>query len=767
MLHFIVMFKLKIGQQALLLFIIVATVPVIALNMYWLQSQQKVLLRETERHQSLLTDSAASRVDGFLTQKINALILHAQTSPILRNDVKDSTLELSNYIKQDKDIRHINLLSKTGGTLVEIKSEGATTKDLPSTETAFKVVTFLGGKEYISPVSYLDGRPHIQIAVPVLTFSKAQDFAKLSTSERGVIRSTDDVNGALIVLVDLSDVWNTVFAGETESSSLSYIVDDQKRLISHPDASVSRSYKDLSSVPAIQYFFDNKAASETRTIETEGLSGSQVLTTSARVPTTNWTVVTEDPIATVEADANSVAQTVLLLNIIFIAAAVATGYIFSRSITKPIRQLARDASTMGSGNFDKPIRSNRGDEIGSLAKSLNAMSQKLKALIGSIASDRNQLDLILNSINEGVFALDSSGKIKLANQPALRLFGVKEDRVLDTFLSELTSFKRDANEIKIDVSQTDDGDKATDYKDLQFVDSQGAQRFVDIIVGKVSQTDSDIAYIVTVIDQTASRELEAMKIDFVSLAAHELRTPLTAIRGYLELMLRDQDPSLAEKHRHYSLQANDSAGQLGSLINNLLNVSKIERNALQVTMEKLDLAATVSGSVRNQQFSAEKAKITLTYDGPDGSDQYVIGDSVALREVIDNLVTNALHYTPAGGSVTVSQEEKDGMIITHVKDTGIGIPKDSLPKLFTKFFRVHGGLATGSGGSGLGLYISKSIVELHGGSIWVESEENVGTTFNFSVPVFDEEKFRTYRETVQQPVRRRRGWITKDTTDRG
>lgn len=757
------MFKLKIGQRVLLLFVIVATVPVLALNMYWLLSQQKVLRQETEQRQSLLTDSAANRVDSFLTQKVNALILHAQTAPVLRNDIKDATLELSNYSKQDKDIRFIRLADKAGKTLVEVKGENSPIKQLPSTETAFKVVTFLGGKEYISPVSYIEGRPHIQIAVPVLTFSQAQDFAKLSTSERGVIRGSEDINGALILLVDLSDVWSSVFANENKTSTLSYIVDDQKRLISHPDAAVSRSNKDLSSVPAIQYFFDNPAAKDTPTVETKGLGEKQVLTTSARVPTTNWMVITEDPIDTVEATANNVAQTVMLLNIIFIAAAIGTGFIFSRSITRPIRKLARDARVMGDGNFDSQIKSNRSDEIGSLARTLNTMGQKLKTLIGNIASERNQLDLILNSINEGVFALDADGNVKLANQTALQLFGITEEKIIDTKFSELTAFKQDVSEIRIDINDIGAHEATTEFKDLQFTDSHGTQHFVDIIVGKLSRAESGIAAIVTVIDQTASRELEAMKIDFVSLAAHELRTPLTAIRGYLELMLRDQDPALAEKHRHYSLQATDSAGQLASLINNLLNVSKIERNALQVTMEKLDLVSTVSGSVRNQQFSAEKAKIKLIYDGPDASDQYVIGDSVALREVIDNLITNALHYTPADGTVKVSQEEKDGMIITHVEDTGIGIPKDSMAKLFTKFFRVHGGLATGSGGSGLGLYISKSIVELHGGSIWVESEEGVGTTFSFSIPVFDEEKFRTYREKVQQPVRRRRGWITKDT----
>lgn len=757
------MFKLRIGQRVLLLFVIVAAVPVLTLNMYWLISQQKVLRHETEQRQSLSTDSAANRVDSFLTQKVNALILHAQTVPILRNDIKDATLELSNYSKQDKDIRYIRLANKAGKTLVEINGQNNAVKQSPPTETSFKIVTFLGGKEYISPVSYIEGRPHIQIAVPVLTFSQAQDFAKLSTSERGVIRGSDDINGALILLVDLSDVWSSIFANDTHTNTLSYIVDDQKRLISHPDSSISRSKKDLSDVPAVRYFFDNPRAKEARTIETNGLNGSRVLTTSARISTTNWTVITEDPIQTVEAAANNVARTVLQLNVVFIVAAIVIGFAFSRSITKPIRKLADDARIMGEGNFDSPIESSRRDEIGSLARSLNTMGQKLKTLISHIASERNQLDLILNSISEGVFALDADGTIRLANQTALKLFGATEKRILNTKLSELTAFKQDVSEIRIDITDISPDEAITEFKDLQFTDSHGAQRFVDVIVGKLLRDENGIAAIVTVIDQTASRELEAMKIDFVSLAAHELRTPLTAIRGYLELMLRDQDSVLAEKHRHYCLQATDSAGQLGSLINNLLNVSKIERNALRVTMEKLDLVSTVSGSVHNLQFSAEKAKIRLIYNGPDASSLYVIGDSVALREVIDNLITNALHYTPAGGTVTVSQEEKNGMIFTHVQDTGIGIPKDLLHKLFTKFFRVHGGLATGSGGSGLGLYISKSIVELHGGSISVESEEGVGTTFSFSIPAFDEEKFRTYREMAQQPVRRRRGWTTKDT----
>lgn len=762
------MLKPTIGQRALLLFVIVSVFPALMLNFYWLFSQQRVLRTQAEQRQVLLTQSAASRVNDFIGQKVSAAILHSQTTSVLSGNLQQTEAELDNYAKQDKDLSHILLTDKDGGIKVNITQAGKEGQSAEAakleTETAFRVVTFLGGKEYISPVTYIDGAPHVQIAIPVLTFSEAQDFRELTTSERGVVRNSADINGALIVMVNLQSLWSSVFETDASSPTFSYIVDDKKRIIGHADAEFASSNTDLSDLSSVSYFFDDPQAENNPTIEATALNGSEALTTFARVPLTNWVVVTEEPLENIAEAANQVADRVWLINVLVAAVALGIGYVFSRQITRPIRLLAEDASEIGRGNFNTVVDVKSTDEIGSLAQSLNLMGQRLKTLIGGIAAERNQLDVVLNSISEGIFALDASGNIRLLNRSAMKLYGVSAETTLGKPFKTLATYKQDLAEVTIDTKDIDPKINVVEFRDLQFTAPDGKVRFVDILLARVAHREDEIALLATVIDQTSSRELEAMKIDFVSLAAHELRTPLTAIRGYLELSLHDKNPELSEKHRRYLLQSVDSSWQLTSLINNLLNVSKIERNALQMSMDKLDWAKTVASSVANAQFSAEKSKISLSYNGAESGVE-IIGDSVAIREVIDNLIANAIHYTNENGMITVHLEVKDNEVVTSVHDTGIGISKEGVQKLFTKFYRVHGGLATGSGGSGLGLYISKSIVELHNGKIWVESVEGVGSTFSFSIPLFDPVEYEKIKASGNQTVRRKRGWITKSTTD--
>lgn len=765
------MLKLTITQRALILFVIISVVPVLLLNTYWLQSQQAVLRQEVEREQQVRANFAAERTNNFLTNKVNAMILHSQSSAVLSNNKQTASFELTNYSKQDQDIVRLMLLDKDEvATVDDVKQDAKwqTVRDelLAASNQraaeAFKVVTFLGGKEYISPVFYVADKPFILIGVPSLTFTGDQNFNNLSTSEPGVVRSASEISGALIAVVDLESTLHSVLSND-DSQLLSYITNERKQLVAHEDDNLRQLSQALEDKPAVNYFAGIKEPKPALTA-TGFYGDEQVLAIAAPIAITGWTYINEVPLSTVTESASEVSNRVLYLNILIAAAALVTAYIFSSRITKPITALARDAEVIGSGNFDQPIATiKRYDEIGSLSRSLYAMGQRIKSMVGRISGERDQLDFVLNSVSEGIFVLNHEGSVKLANKAAGKIYDVDSSTFIGRPFKDITVYKQDVAEVIVNPIDIEPNEKLVEYRELQFSDSYGKNRYVDIIIARLDNTENDIGSIVTIIDTTAQRELEAMKVDFVSLAAHELRTPLTAIRGYLELSLKDKNPELADKHRKYLLQANDSSLQLVSLINNLLNVSKIERNALKVSMEKLDLAKMVSSSAQNGQFSAEKSKINLSYSGPEEG-AYIIGDSVAIREVVDNFIANALHYTPEGGEVKASVEVTPQEIIVHVADTGIGISDENQKKLFTKFYRVHSGLATGSGGSGLGLYISKSIIEVHNGRIWLESKEGTGSTFSFAVPVYAEDKMLEYNNAEKpSAVRRNRGWITKNT----
>jgi two-component system phosphate regulon sensor histidine kinase PhoR len=181
-------------------------------------------------------------------------------------------------------------------------------------------------------------------------------------------------------------------------------------------------------------------------------------------------------------------------------------------------------------------------------------------------------------------------------------------------------------------------------------------------------------------------------------------------------------------------------------------------------MDEVDLAESVSHAVKDSRFIAEEKHIALNYSGPESGCK-VVGDEVALREIVNNLLSNAVKYTPSKGSIDVQFVEKEGKYFIGVKDTGLGIPKSALPNLFSKFYRVHGGLDSGSTGTGLGLFISKSIAERHQGTITVESEEGKGSVFTFSMPKSTDEDIaaaKQQKQSIDLVIRGHRGWVTQN-----
>ena len=229
-----------------------------------------------------------------------------------------------------------------------------------------------------------------------------------------------------------------------------------------------------------------------------------------------------------------------------------------------------------------------------------------------------------------------------------------------------------------------------------------------------------------------------MKLDFVSMAAHELRTPLTAIQGYLELMMfGDNSKDFNDSNKRYIEQARVSSKELSELITKLLSVSRIEHGNFKMNWDKVDIAARVKEAVDSLQFNAKEKKVTLSMSG-NTHDEFIVGDRYSIQEVINNLIDNAIKYNHENGQVMVNVEDDNSNYIITVKDTGIGIPKNAIPYLFTKFYRVHGGLESGSTGTGIGLYLAKQIVESHKGTISVNSEVGQGTSFVITLPHYSD-----------------------------
>jgi signal transduction histidine kinase len=235
-------------------------------------------------------------------------------------------------------------------------------------------------------------------------------------------------------------------------------------------------------------------------------------------------------------------------------------------------------------------------------------------------------------------------------------------------------------------------------------------------------------------DVTHERELDRMKTEFVSQVSHELRTPLTAIKGFTELLLEDGGPSANDEQREYLTIVKSNVDRLVALINDLLDISRIESGKIVLNLEPVDVAALVQSVATTMQPLVERKEQTLeVHTEPDLAPARADQDRV--MQVLTNLVGNAHKYTGVGGRIGVDASRQDDMVRIAVSDNGVGIPPEDIPKLFTRFFRVDSSLTRAIGGTGLGLSIAKSIVEMHGGTVSVESELGKGSVFSFTLPI--------------------------------
>lgn len=413
------------------------------------------------------------------------------------------------------------------------------------------------------------------------------------------------------------------------------------------------------------------------------------------------------------------------------------------------------------GDLSNKIQLSTDDEFAQISDFLNEatehLSTKRKELIDAkegveriveertheLEVEKNKLSTTFAHVMDAVIAVDENGTVQIFNAAAERATGHTASEAIGKYIESLITFQQENKQISfVEYCPTAllPGSAVSYSKsEVLLTGKSDKQIYVNLTSARISQDEShDLGWIITLHDVTEEKQLEDMKIDFVSMAAHELRTPLTSIRGYLALFMDENEGKFDETQRRFLNRIQISTSQLLGLIENLLNVSKIERGAITLKFLPTDWIAIVKQSVDTFHERAADKKITLTFSPPAEMVPKVLVDTVRVTEVLDNLLSNAITYTKANGTISVSLEQKDNYLITHITDTGEGIPPAAIPNLFKKFFRVSGKLEQGSKGNGLGLYISKSIIDMHKGTIWVNSTLNEGSTFSFSLPIITE-----------------------------
>lgn len=370
---------------------------------------------------------------------------------------------------------------------------------------------------------------------------------------------------------------------------------------------------------------------------------------------------------------------------------------------------------------------------------LRQINEELEHEKQAILEEKNKLEVVLSAITDAVIGLNSDGTIITFNNMAETLTGYMKSSLEGNKIDQYLSIENNNEKISFSeiFQKLSDNQPYIKLDRINLIGKDNKKTLINTKIGQIKTKMPDsVTYIIMMHDRAEEQDLESMKLDFVSMAAHELRTPLTSVMGYLSVFMEEYGKLLDVEPKMLLGRVEIAARQLIMLVETILSASRIEKGAFTITTEPIDWKPVVEQIVDSFQERAHDKHIELNFNKQTPIQAKVFADKLRLGEVVTNLLSNAISYTREGGSVNVEIEETPDNIITHITDNGEGIPAAAIPHLFTKFYRVMGKLEQGSKGTGLGLFISKAIIEMHNGKIWVESELGKGSTFSFLLPVY-------------------------------
>jgi signal transduction histidine kinase len=421
-----------------------------------------------------------------------------------------------------------------------------------------------------------------------------------------------------------------------------------------------------------------------------------------------------------------------ILSLVFSVATMAVisiGFLIARRIINPLNRLVETSLAVASGDLEQRTGIRRGDEIGSLASSFDIMTDKLRARNRELMEQASKLTAILDSIADGVIVLDTQRRIITSNPAAQQVLNDMAGGVSLGPSGALPSVIEEV-EVMLVLDQLAGPDMLHAAQRFHV-----GERVLSALAAPVLTPDGEeLGTVIVLRDITREVESEQLKDQFITNISHELRTPLTAIKGYSDLLLMTADDGLDRRRMEFVRTIGDNANQLLRHINELIDISQIQGRSLGLERERLNFSRLVEELAEKWREPMAEKELGLRVRLSGGS-LWVEGDHSRLTWALDNLLSNANHYTLPGGRVEVRVFSEDNQARVDVVDTGVGVAESDQPYLFTRFFRARNEDTFGVRGVGLGLYITRSLVELHGGRVWAASEPGVGSTFSIAIPL--------------------------------
>ncbi|MBR4703149.1 MAG: HAMP domain-containing protein [Oscillospiraceae bacterium] len=400
-------------------------------------------------------------------------------------------------------------------------------------------------------------------------------------------------------------------------------------------------------------------------------------------------------------------------------------FLLAKTMVQPIQRLTKAARSMAAGDFSAPIEVRARDEIGTLTSTFNEMGARLRDTLLDIESERNKLATVFLHMTDGIVAFSGEGEVIQFNPSAERLLGLE-------FQGKALSF----GDIFGDIASPE---RIRGMQNDEVIEGERevGERSLDIFLAPFYGEGVQGGILAVIHDVTVQRRSDEQRREFVANVSHELRTPITNVRSYAETLVeagQEMPPETVSSFLGVILSESD---RMTKLVQDLLALSKFDAGEVDFHMERCDLCQSVRSVYEAMRLDVGKHGLKLDLSLPSGP-AWVWGDKARLEQVIINITTNAVRYTPSGGSVemAVIPGEKDHRIV--VQDTGIGIPKEDIPRIFDRFYRVDKARSRALGGTGLGLSIAFEIVRRHEGSIEIDSEVGKGTAMTVRLPTLRE-----------------------------
>jgi len=496
------------------------------------------------------------------------------------------------------------------------------------------------------------------------------------------------------------------------------------------------------------------------------------------IPEMEWCLITKFDKSEVYKPIYKVNAVFAISTIVGILLFILTGSLISNSITKPIEELQKGVEIIQKGNLEYKVGTNLKNEIGQLSRQFDVMTQSIKqsrteidkkveeqtkeivekstdlqkqqtAILNilddaekektrseQLAADLQKFKLAVDSTEEHVVITDSNGIILYANSAVTKITGFEHSEIMGKKagsrelwggLMETTVYENFWQTIKTH-KQSFTGEFKNKRKD-------GENYIAEANVTPILSDSGEVLFFVGIErNVTKAKEVDRMKTEFISLASHQLRTPLSAMKWFSEMLLNGDAGPLSTEQKEYVNNIYISNERMVALVNSLLNISRIESGRIIIDPEPTDLRLLVDDVIKELKNKIdEKHQTAILSTHPDLSKVNI--DPKLIREVYKNLLTNAIKYTPDKGDITIFISKNEDQVISQVSDTGYGIPAKDKDRVFQKFYRGENVVKMETDGTGLGLYLVKSIVDSSKGKIWFESSENKGTTFWFTLPL--------------------------------